>query len=183
MQIANPFELLGMEARYAVARPELDRVHRELSKTLHPDRHRDKPASERRLLLERAMQVNEAYRVVKDPVRRARALLRLRGVVVDESVQVSPAPAFLMDVIEQRETLAEARATRNVEKIQALRRDVTARREATENHLGQAFDAPADASDPETLLSLVAELNYDARFLEEAGAAIEELDVEPTARA
>lgn len=179
MQIDNPFELLGLEPRYAISRTDLDRVHRDLSKALHPDRHRDQPARERRLLLERAMQVNEAYRVVKDPVRRARALLRLRGIAVDESVQVSPAPMFLMDVIEQRETLAEARATRNVEKIHALRHSVMARRETTEQNLGQAFAALFSSqtlADPDSLLALVAELNYDARFLEEANAAAEELD-------
>ena len=175
MQIDNPFELLGLEARYAIARADLDRVHREISKALQPDRHREKPARERRQLLERAMQVNEAYRVVKDPVRRARALLRLRGLAVDESVQVSPAPAFLMDVIEQRETLAEARASRNAAEVDALRLRVMARRDATEHSLGQAFAADT-VTNPDTLLALVAELNYDARFLEEANAAAEELD-------
>lgn len=177
MQIENPFALLGMEPRYSIARSELDRVHHDVSKALHPDRHRDKAPRERRLLLERAMQVNEAYRIVKDPVRRARALLRLRGVVVDESVQTSPAPAFLMDVIEQRESLADARASRNIGQIEALRRSVMARRDATEQNLGHAFEGVA-ATDADSLLALVAELNYDARFLEEAGAAVEELDGE-----
>lgn len=178
MHIDNPFELLGVEAKFGLARADLERIHRDLSKALHPDRHRDKAARERRLLLERAMQVNEAFRVVKDPVRRARALLRMRGVVIDESVQTSPAPAFLMDVIEQRETLAAARAARNVGQIETLRRSVATRRDATELTLGRAFEDPV-AHDPESLLALVAELNYDARFLEEARAAIEELDAEP----
>ncbi len=179
MAIDDPFELLGLEARYAIERADLDKVHRDLSKALHPDRHRDQPARERRHLLERAMQVNEAYRIVKDPVRRARALLRLRGIAVDESVQVSPAPLFLMGVIEQRESLAEARATRNAGAVHALRRSVMARREATERNLGEAFGALFSSqtlADPDSLLALVAELAYDARFLEEANAAAEELD-------
>ena len=180
MPAPSPFELLGLEARYAVVRADLDHVHRELSKALHPDRHRDKPASERRLLLERAMQVNEAFRIVKDPIRRARALLRLRGISVDESREVSPPPMFLMDVIEQRETLAEARASRDVGKIQALARGVAARRDATEKKLVVAFDQ-TEISDPESVLSLVGELSYDARFLEEANAAAEELENEPGA--
>lgn len=174
----NPFELLGLEARFAIERAELERVHRELSKTLHPDRHRDKPAGERRLLLERAMQVNEAYRVVRDPIRRARALLGLRGVTLDENTEVSPPPMFLMDVMEQRETLAEARHARDVARIQELARAVRARQGSTERNLASAFEAPE--LDRDTLLSLVGELNYDVRFLEEANAAVEELESAPS---
>lgn len=176
MSEGNPFELLGLPARYAIDRAELEHVHRELGKALHPDRHRDKPAGERRLLLERAMKVNEAFRVLRDPIRRARALLRLRGIAVDEGKEVSPPPMFLMDVIEQRETLAEARAKRDVTTIVALARSVRARRDATEKTLAAAFDAP-QSPDPESVLSLVGELSYDARFLEEAHSAAEELEL------
>ena len=139
MQTQNPFDLLGLPPRFAMSRSELEKAHRELSKALHPDRHRDKPPGERRLLLERAMQVNEAHRILRDPIRRAHALLALRGTPVDEAQQVSPSPMFLMSVLEQREELAEARAAKNTEKLHALRETVSARRDATEAKLSEAL--------------------------------------------
>ena len=173
--MTSPFDLLGVPPRFEVSRSTLDDAHRELSKALHPDRHRQKPPAERRLLLERAMQVNEAHRILRDPIRRAHALLKLRGVPVDEAQQTSPAPAFLMDVLEQRETLAEARAARDQGKLHALRNAVSARRDATETKLGAAFEAEGTL-DVASLTALLAELNYDCRFLEEAKAAEADLD-------
>ena len=84
---------------------ELEKRHRELSRALHPDRHADKTPAERRHALGKAIEVNEAFRVLKDPVRRAEALLRGRGVHIEEGKEAPADPSFLMDIMELRETL------------------------------------------------------------------------------
>src|SRR5687767_12186297 len=78
----DPFATLGLPRSFAVDADALERRYRALQRKLHPDRFALKPAAERRASLERATAVNEAYRVVKDPVRRAEALLALAGVAL-----------------------------------------------------------------------------------------------------
>lgn len=125
------------------------------------------------MLLERAMQVNAAYRLLRDPVTRARALLSLRGLSDDEALEASPPPAFLMGIMEERELLSDARAARNKAQIGALIRSVSARNQELLGELTRAFDEGV-AND--SLLPLLAQLRYDARFLEEAKNAADDLD-------
>ena len=67
----DPFATLGLPRRYDVDKVELDRRYRELQQTLHPDKHASAPASERALTLRKAIEVNEAYRVLRDDQKRA----------------------------------------------------------------------------------------------------------------
>src|SRR5262249_27402541 len=73
----DPFATLGLPRRYEIDMQELETRYRELQKALHPDKHAGASASQRRLSLERAIQVNEAYRVLKDDLKRAEALVAL----------------------------------------------------------------------------------------------------------
>jgi molecular chaperone HscB len=82
--MADPFETLGFEPNFALNLADLEKRHRELSRALHPDRHSGSSAGDRRHALGKAIEVNEAFRVLKDPVRRAEALLGLRGVRLQE---------------------------------------------------------------------------------------------------
>lgn len=77
--------------------------------------------------MEHASALNEAYRVVRDPVLRAEYLVRMGGIDLDSSDPEVGAPkpdqAFLLDMIERRETLEEARET-GASKLGRLRRRV-----------------------------------------------------------
>ena len=74
----DPFATLGI-ARAATTSTSrrVEKTHRELSRALHPDGTSSAGASERRAALSKAVEVNEAWRIVRDPIRRAEALLAL----------------------------------------------------------------------------------------------------------
>ena len=76
----NHFELLGLPVRYAIDAKALDAAYRELQRNVHPDRHAASDDASRRLALQAAARVNEAYRTLADPVGRAGYLLSLSGV-------------------------------------------------------------------------------------------------------
>jgi molecular chaperone HscB len=175
----DPFATLGLPRQYDVDLASVEKTHRELSRALHPDKYAGAGASERRDSLDRAVAVNEAFRIVRDPVRRAEALFTLAGVPVGENVEPKSEPAFLMEMLEQREALSDARDARDASKIRALVIDVEARAKETEAELGRGF---RDAT-PETLGELVKKLGnlrFFRRFLEEAGALEESLLDEAT---
>lgn len=173
MNKQNPFSTFGIEPRFDVNLAELERTHRELSRAVHPDRVASSAA--RKDVVEHAMQVNEAFRVLRDPVKRAEALFSLRGIPVGETHEPKPPPDFLMEVLEQREALAEARAARDTARIEALSSQMHAAQRRTEARLTAAFAPGADAELAKSEIGALGELRFYRRFLEEVSAIHDEL--------
>jgi molecular chaperone HscB len=167
-----------MRPGYDVDIPALERQFRELSLKLHPDRFAQADARERRLSLEQSTALNEAYRTLKDPSRRAFYLLKLHGVDLDREdagAQREMPMEFLEEVMELREELEGAMHSKDLTRAQAMAVDVTARqREA----LHEAADALRSlqqqprASDEEQKLvkkasHAMGRVRYFTRFLEQ----------------
>lgn len=105
----NYYELFGMPVAYRVDKAALSERYRELQKVVHPDRFASGTEQEQRVSLQQTTQVNEAYETLKDPVKRAIYLLKLNGVDVDMEKETTHDTHFLMEQLEMREQLAEAR--------------------------------------------------------------------------
>jgi molecular chaperone HscB len=121
----NYFELFGMSAGFLVDVPELARRYRELQKVVHPDRFAAAGQASQRLSLQSATLVNEAYDTLKDPLKRAQYLLRLRGVELDAQHHTLNDPDFLMQQMTLREALAEMRgATDARTRLEILIQDI-----------------------------------------------------------
>jgi molecular chaperone HscB len=166
----DPFATLGIPRSYDVDLAVIEKTHRELSRALHPDRHVGAMASERREALARAIEVNEAWRILRDPIRRAEALLRLSGVGVGEESEPKAAPEFLMDMLDQREELSRAMAARDSATVRGLAEGVRARALEAERALSRGF-AQGETS---SLLQRLGELRFYRRFLDEVGAIEDE---------
>ncbi len=110
----DPFATLGVEPRFDLDLAAVEKTHRELSRALHPDRYVSAGASERREALGKAVEVNEAWRILRDPIRRAEALLVARGVTIAEGSEPQADPEFLMEMLEQREALDEAKQAKDL---------------------------------------------------------------------
>lgn len=170
--MSDPFELLGVARRFTLDRAALEQRHRDLSRALHPDRFVQAPPGERRIALERAVAVNEAFRALRDPLTRAEALLAAHGLRLGDADR--PAPALLMEVMELREALDDAR--RSPERVSALLAQVRARSAAEEALLAAAFDGGSAAPGEAALgraRDAVVRLKYFRRFEEEADAALD----------
>lgn len=169
--MTDPFSILGVEPRFDLDLDEVGRRHRELSKALHPDRYVSAPAAERRMALSRAIEVNEAHRILRDPVRRAEALARRLGLEVGETGEPKASPALLMEMMEAREALADAGAKKDRQALSRLHDSMRSREAAVTTRLAAAFSR---GKDPDSgVLPLLGELRYVRRFLDEV-AALEE---------
>jgi curved DNA-binding protein CbpA len=73
--VKSPFDILGVEARFDLDLAALEKRFRDLSRDVHPDRSR-------RAELGASIDLNAAYRTLKDDLARGRALLEARGVAV-----------------------------------------------------------------------------------------------------
>jgi molecular chaperone HscB len=151
---------------------------------LHPDRYAGRPATERREALNRAIEVNEAWRVLRDPVRRAEALLVRLGTALEEGTEPPAPPEFLMTMMEHRESLREAGRSRNKAQVDALCGEVERERERVLAQLSRGFtealhgDAAGAGAAPRNgshLRPLLGELRYFRRFFDEAEAVLDDL--------
>src|SRR5207237_750391 len=90
---------------------ELEKQFLALSKQFHPDRFAKAAPHERLQAVQRTTELNDAYKVLRDPSRRAEYLLKLNGIdVADEKgASVKASPALLGEMMELNEQLADAR--------------------------------------------------------------------------
>jgi len=164
----DPFALLGLSPAYDVDSAALERAFFERSKALHPDRVASAPAAERVAALSRSRALNDAYQLIKKPVSRAEYLLALAGVTIGDNERLEP--AFLMEILELREELAEARAAGRRERVEELQRAMKARRAAALDALPGLFAA----SDFQAIKHRLIVLRYIHRYLEECDVALDE---------
>ncbi|MDT7836099.1 Fe-S protein assembly co-chaperone HscB [Aquabacterium sp. OR-4] len=166
----DDFILFGLPRRHALVRADLDSRWRALQAEVHPDRFAAQGAAAQRVAMQWAVRVNEAYQRLKDPLARGAYLCELAGAPVDAENNTAMPPAFLMQQMEWREALDEARGAAAVERID----EQVAAQEGTllaqlARQLDEAGDAPAAAQ-------TVRALMFVKRFRDDIGRRLEALD-------
>jgi molecular chaperone HscB len=106
----NYFELLSLEASFEIDVVLLRDRMRALQMRFHPDRFVNASPQERRLSVQYAALINEAFDVLRSPVSRAAYLLQLKSIDVEFEKNVVFDPEFLMQQMQWREALEKARA-------------------------------------------------------------------------
>jgi len=167
----DPFDVLGIEPTFDLGIELLEQRYRDLQRVLHPDRHVSEPPGVRRESLGRAVSVNEAFRVLRDELGRATAVLARLGVEVDEARQQPADPMFLMQVMELREGLEEARTSSDMDRVQALRDrvevDLSGVRAGLRSGFATLLSGGGESGLLEEMTDGVARLRYFHRFLEQ----------------
>ena len=80
----NYFTFFGFPRKLNLDPAELEKEFYALSRRLHPDLFAQANAEERTWSLEQSSMLNDAYRTLKDPIKRTEYLLRLEGVELEE---------------------------------------------------------------------------------------------------
>lgn len=160
----NYFELFGLPVQFDVDTADLSKRHRELIRSCHPDRFAQGSDAQRRAAVETSASLNDALKILRDPIDRARYFLTLRGVSTDEETDTLMEPSFLAEQLMLRERLEDADGDQVV--IEDLISEVAQLSAEREQRLGLALsdgDAPALAR----ARSLVRELQFLRRFSQE----------------
>ena len=164
------FTALGLPRRYALDPAELERRFRDRSRRLHPDRFARAEARERRFSLERSTRLNEAYRVLRDPRRRAEYLLALQGRDPLAEARSLQDPEFLEEQLAVREALAEARAAGDEAARRRLAGAARARLARLADELAELFREVEGGRDRSAEIALrLARARYDDNVVQDAG--------------
>ncbi|KAK8068820.1 hypothetical protein PG994_005436 [Apiospora phragmitis] len=121
---------------FAVDATALRREFLRLQSKAHPDMH---PQANKNRAEAASARINEAFKTLTDPLRRAQYLLELAGrgdnPGTDEAAKVED-PELLMEVLEARELIEEAESE---EALRPLREENAARERASEGVLAECF--------------------------------------------
>jgi molecular chaperone HscB len=171
--LQDHFALLGLPRRYALDTTDLEHRYRDVQARVHPDKHAHLGDAERRQSMQWATQVNAAYQTLKNPLTRARYLLELEGHDPEVERNTAMPTDFLVEQMELRETVAEARHGGNAEALETLSGDI--RRE-----IGNQFRALQplldDSHDYEAARGLVRRLLFQEKLLQDIHDALEAIE-------
>ena len=166
----NHFDLFGLSPLFSIEGEALERSYREIQSKVHPDRFAHAGDAERRASLQWTTRVNEAYRTLKDPVQRARHILELHGVDVAFETNTAMPPEFLVQQMELRESLEQAKTPASLDEMRKrLRQD----KAQLQQQIGDAIDSKKDYG---AAAGLVRKLQFLDRLDEEIDSAYEEIE-------
>ena len=116
----NHFELFQLPLMFEIDAQQLDAAYRELQSRVHPDKFVTATDAEKRVAMQWATRANEAYQTLKNPLKRAMYLCEMNGVDLGTESNTAMPVSFLMQQIEWREALDEARDTKNQTALEQL---------------------------------------------------------------
>ena len=168
---ASDFALFGLPERFAIDLAQLDARWKQLQGAAHPDRFATETAAAQRVAMQWAIRINEAYRRLKDPLARAAYLCSLHGADIEAESNTAMPAAFLMQQMEWRDTLSEAKTLAAVD---ALSDEVIASRNATLKSLQAQIDDAADV-DWRRVAGTVRGLMFVDKFMSDIDKRIDAL--------
>jgi len=166
------FQLFDLPPRFALDAVALDGAYRSVQGKVHPDRFAAGTAAENRVAMQWATQANEAYRTLKSPLKRAAYLCERAGEPIDAASNTAMPAEFLMQQLQWREALDDARLSSDDASLQALDRGMASERDRLLGEIERALDVD---SDPARAASLVRQLMFVEKFGTEIASAAETL--------
>ena len=166
----------------------LEQKFLQLSWKLHPDIFVNLTEREKEISLERSSKLNDAYRVLRDPVARVEYLLELEGMRKEGEHKQQAPPELLEEVFELNESLDELREARsagaNLDALAAKLRaaeknfgeklhEVDAEMKTAAQQWDAALDANASESDREAILQRLNELLNRRSYIRNLVAGVE----------
>jgi len=165
------FAVFGLPRKLWIEMSVLEQKFLQLSWKLHPDNFVNAPEGERELSLKRSSELNDAYRILRDPVGRVEYLLQIEGERKEGEKKQQAPPELLEEVFELNESLDELRDAKS---SGGDLRQLKARLQSAENNFQQKlgevdaqlqtvardWDAAVDAgATAETRKKLMARMN------------------------
>ena len=118
------YALFGLEPVFNIDLTTLENNFRKIQSEAHPDRFVTNSAIEKLKSMQLATLANEAYQTLKHPANRAKYLLELQGIVAISDTNTAMPTDFLMQQMDWREALEDAKAAKDIEALENLLRQM-----------------------------------------------------------
>jgi molecular chaperone HscB len=166
---STDFELFRVPMQFAQDRAVLDTRWKELQREAHPDKFAAQGVAAQRIAMQWSVRINEAYQRLKDPLRRASYLCELHGAPIHAEKNTAMPTDFLLQQMQWREALEEAKTVQDLEEIASQSND-SGREQLSK--IEQMIDINKDFA---AAAQQVRSLMFIERFSSEVDARIDQL--------
>ena len=171
--IADHFSMFGLKRKLWIEMSLLEQKFLQLSWKLHPDNFVNASTAEQDRALKQSSQLNDAHRVLRDPVARVEYLLEIEGARKEGEHKQQAPPELLEEVFELNESLDELRDAKDSggdlaslkSKLEAAQKsfqqklaEVDAQLQSAAQQWDAAIDANAGDSDRKAIMVRLNEL-------------------------
>lgn len=170
----NYFEFFRLEVKFDISLPELDKNFRKIQSESHPDRFVTATSADKLAAMQTATLANEAYQTLKQPALRAAYLLDLQGITTISETNTAMPSDFLMQQMEWREQLENAKQARDLNAIETLARELKAVAKQLQADFSIQFDTKKDY---QTATDVARKLVFIDKVGADISMAIEQLDI------
>ncbi len=169
------FQLLGLPQNFRLDNALLEQHYHALQEQVHPDKFSHLSEAERRVSMQWATRVNEAYQTLSNPAMRARYLLSLRGIDIQDENNTAMPAEFLMEQMEWREAIEEARQARDAAGLDKLEARLQHDMYGLETQLAARID---DSRDYVEAAGDVRKLRFMEKLAQEIASALDAIDTD-----
>ncbi|NXN24974.1 HSC20 protein, partial [Nycticryphes semicollaris] len=151
------FRLMDCDRSFRIDAQRLQRRFRSLQRAVHPDRFGQRPLKEQCFSEQHSSLINKAYRTLLNPLSRGLYLLELNGVEPAQETDSDADSAFLMEIMEMNEKLAEPKNEDSLQEIETL---IKVKQEELTEEVTAAFER----GDLQEAKKLLAKMKYFANL-------------------
>jgi molecular chaperone HscB len=169
----NFFRLFGQPECFRLDSTQLDQQYHALQMQVHPDKFAHLSEAERRVSMQWATRANEAYQVLRNPLKRARYLLGLHGVDTQEETNTSMPMDFLLAQMEWREAVEQAQQAGDLAQLEKLEARLQQEVKQLQDLLGVKLD---DEQQYAPAAEAVRKLKFMEKLAEEIASAFDVID-------
>ena len=146
----NFFDIFNLPLLFNIDIDMLNHQYRTLQKTIHPDRFVNATDAEKKQSLQKSTQINDAYQVLKDPIKRASHIISLHQVLKENTLP----PDFLMQQMEWEE---EFETINDLEQVQLFSDKIDGEKKMLMDLLAMDLD---EKKDWESATNIIGKLKF-----------------------
>lgn len=146
----NFFDTFNLPVLFNIDIDMLNHQYRTLQKTIHPDRFVNATDAEKKQSLQKSTQINDAYQVLKDPIKRASHIISLHQVLKEKTLP----PDFLMQQMEWEE---EFETINDLEQVQLFSDKIDGEKKMLMDLLAMDLD---EKKDWESATNIIGKLKF-----------------------
>jgi molecular chaperone HscB len=169
---SSDFELFDLAPCFAQDSAAIDARWKELQREVHPDKFSTEGAAAQRVAMQWSVRINEAYRRLKDPLKRAAYLCELHGEPVNAENNTAMASDFLLQQMQWREELEDAAG---MDELERLARQVASARQQLLQQCAQLLD---EKQDYKAAVQQVRALMFIERFASDVQFRLDQMDTQ-----
>lgn len=168
----NHFELFHLPQSFSIDMAVLNKAFHEVQSQAHPDKFANATSTEKRVAMQWATRANEAYQTLKDPLKRATYLCELNGVELQTESNTAMPREFLMQQMEWREALDDAKAEKDMAALEKLEAELRSVHKEEIARIGTLLDSKDFAQAAQN----VRQLMFLEKFDEEVSRVFDQIE-------